>query len=254
MIISISNQKGGVGKTTTVLNLSVSLAQKGKSVLIIDIDPQANLTSGIGISKEKDNPFKTTYDILVNGVEAQAAIKPTRFENLDIIPSSIELAAAEIEMVNKMSRETILQRALLPFKDKYDFIFIDCPPSLGILTVNAHVASDKVFIPVQAEYFALEGLGQLINTIKLIRSSLNAELEIGGVIITMFDTRTNLSKDIAKELKGFFDEKIFDTIIPRNIRLSEAPSHGLSIQEYDPESKGSIAYERLTEEILKRFS
>ncbi|MDQ6985908.1 MAG: AAA family ATPase [Candidatus Dojkabacteria bacterium] len=255
MILSISNQKGGVGKTTTTLNLAVFLANKGKKVLIVDIDPQANLTSGIGFTRDrdKDTKYKTTYDLLINKVDPNSIIKPTRVEHLDILPSGIELAGAEVEMVNSMSRETILKRALDIIKDDYDYILIDCPPSLGLITINGHVASDKVLIPVQAEYFALEGLGQLINTIKLVKENLNSQLDIGGVVLTMFDTRTNLSKDIAAELQNFFGEKLFDTIVPRNIRLSEAPSHGLSIFEYDPESTGAKAYERLTEEIIKRF-
>ena len=250
---AISNQKGGVGKTTTTLNLAVFLALEGKKVLIVDIDPQANLTSGVGIKKEKDEKVKSMYDILINKVDPKLVIQPTRVETLHIIPSGIELAGAEIELVNKISRESILKNALKSIEDEYDYIIIDCPPSLGLLTINSHVAANKIIIPVQAEYFALEGLGQLINTIKLVKETLNSELDIGGVILTMFDTRTNLSKDIALELKNFFGEKLFDTLVPRNIRLSEAPSHGLSIHEYDPESTGAKAYKRLTEELIDRF-
>lgn len=250
----MTNQKGGVGKTTTVLNLGVYLSKKGNKVLVVDIDPQSNLTSGLGIQVDKENNEKSVYDILVNQVPTTEVIKSTRIYGLDILPSTIELAGAEVEMVNAMSRETILRKALEPVKDKYDYIIIDCPPSLGLLTINAHVAADRIFIPVQAEYFALEGLGQLVNTIKLVKGNLNNELEIGGVIITMFDSRTNLSKDVALELQKFFGDKLFDTLIPRNIRLSEAPSHGLSIEEYDATSNGAKAYERLTNEILERFS
>lgn len=254
MVIAISNQKGGVGKTTSVLNIGVFLAEAGKKVLLIDIDPQANLTSGLGIRDENNKDFKSVYDVMVNNVKAKDVIQKTRFANLDIMPSAIELAGAEVEMVNAMSRESILKRALDEIKNDYDFILIDCPPSLGLLTINSHVASDKVLIPVQAEYYALEGLGQLINTINMIKTHLNSSLEVGGVVLTMFDSRTNLAKDIAVELKKFFDNKLFDTVIPRNVKLSEAPSHGLSVHEYEPDSTGSKAYERLTSEILERFS
>ncbi len=255
MIFAISNQKGGVGKTTTVLNIGVYLAKKGKSILLVDIDPQANLTSGIGIKRDRnDKEFLSIYDVLINKTEPISVIKKTRIENLDIIPSAIELAGAEIELVNLMSREAILKKNLDKIKHDYDFILIDCPPSLGLLTINAHVAADKILIPVQAEYYALEGLGQLINTIKLVKSNLNQELEIGGVVLTMFDNRTNLSKDIAVELNQHFSDRLFDTLIPRNIKLSEAPSHGKSIQEYEPTSTGAQAYDRLTDEILARFT
>ncbi len=254
MVIAITNQKGGVGKTTSVLNIGVFLARKGKKVLLVDIDPQANLTSGLGIQRDEDNDgFVSVYDILVNQVSAKDAVLESRIANLSVIPSSIELAGAEVEMVNTMSRESILKRALDQLKDEFDYIIIDCPPSLGLLTINSQVASDKVIIPVQAEYYALEGLGQLVNTIQLVKNNLNPDLEIGGVVLTMFDTRTNLSKDIALELKNHFDEKLFDTLVPRNIKLSEAPSHGLAIVEYEPESSGAQAYGRLTDEIIERF-
>lgn len=253
MIFATTNQKGGVGKTTTVLNLGAFLAHLGYKVLLIDIDPQANLTSGLGINLReiKDNP--TIYDVLIKNINPESAIVKSRIQNLDLLPSEIELAGAEIEMVGTFSRENILKRALDQVKDKYDLIFIDCPPSLGLLTINGLVTAQKVLIPVQAEYFALEGLGQLINTINLVKSSLNPTLEIGGVIITMFDTRTNLSKDVKKEIETFFDKKMFKTIIPRNIKLSEAPSHGLSIQEYDPNSNGAKSYRALAEELIKKF-
>jgi len=256
MIFAISNQKGGVGKTTTVLNLGVYLANKGYNTLIVDIDPQANLTSGIGARKqnEDDENFKSSYDILINEISPEEVILPTRVERLSILPSSIELAGAEVEMVNTMSRESILSKVLSKIKNDYDFILIDCPPSLGLLTINGHVASDKVLIPVQAEYYALEGLGQLINTIKMVRDNLNPRLEIGGVMLTMFDSRTNLSKDIAMELRNYFNDKLFDTLVPRNIKLSEAPSHGLSILEYEEDSTGAKAYDRLSDEIIKRFN
>jgi chromosome partitioning protein len=254
MVIAFTNQKGGVGKTTSVLNSGVFLANKGKKVLLIDIDPQANLTSGLGVQRGGENDsILSIYDVLINQEDVEKAIVESRIQNLHIIPSSIELAGAEVEMVSSMSRENILQRSIAPILNKYDFILIDCPPSLGLLTINSQVASDKVIIPVQAEYYALEGLGQLMNTIQLVRNSLNSNLEIGGVVLTMFDSRTNLSKDIAMELQNHFGDKLFDTIVPRNIKLSEAPSHGLSVSEYEPESTGAQAYDRLTDEIIQRF-
>lgn len=250
MIIAITNQKGGVGKTTTVLNLGVYLAVKGKRILLVDIDPQANLSSGLGA---KDDANKNVYDYLINKTPIKDVIIKTRIDNLDIMPSGIELAGAEVEMVNSLSREGILKRGLDEVHKNYDFILIDCPPSLGLLTVNGLVSADKVIIPVQSEYFALEGLGQLLNTIKLIRTSLNQNMEIGGVIVTMYDNRTNLSKEVANEIENHFQEKVFKTIIPRSIRLSEAPSRGLSIHEYAPQSAGAIAYEELAGEIIRRF-
>lgn len=254
MVIAFTNQKGGVGKTTSVLNSGVFLANKGKKVLLIDIDPQANLTSGLGIQKrEEGDDLLSIYDVMINQRDINDAIIESRIKNLHIVPSSIELAGAEVEMVSSMSRENILQRSIEPIRQNYDYILIDCPPSLGLLTINSQVASDKIIIPVQAEYYALEGLGQLMNTIHLVKNNLNSNLEIGGVVLTMFDSRTNLSKDIALELKNHFGDKLFDTIVPRNIRLSEAPSHGLSISEYEPESTGASAYDRLTDEIIERI-
>ena len=243
MIFAVTNQKGGVGKTTTVINLGAYITQSGKKVLLVDIDPQANLTSGLGMSQVTRNgeETQTVYDVLVNSVDTKDVILKTEIANLDILPSGIELAGAEIEMVNAFSRESILKRELEKVQSGYDFIFIDCPPSLGLLTINGLVASEKILIPVQAEYFALEGLGQLINTINLIKSSLNPNLEIGGVAITMYDNRTNLSKDVHSEIKEFFNDKLFKTIIPRNIKLSEAPSHGIVISEFAPESAGAKA-------------
>ena len=260
MILSISNQKGGVGKTTTAINLAVYLGQLGKKVLLIDLDPQSNLTSGIGfVSNEgSTNPIyeglsKSVYDILTDKAKVKEVFVLTKYPNVHLIPSSIDLAGAEIELVNAMSREAILKTALEEVKSDYDYIFIDCPPSLGLLTVNAMVASDKVLIPVQCEYFALEGLGQLINSINLIKRRLNSTLEIGGVIMTMYDVRTNLSKQVAHELHKFFQEKVFRTIVPRNVRLSEAPSHGKAIIEYDPKSFGAKAYEDLAKEIIEKL-
>ncbi len=253
MIFAITNQKGGVGKTTTVLNLGVFLAIKGKRVLLVDIDPQSNLSSGLGITRSGDQEFKTIYELLVNRIPSKEVVKQTRIENLSIIPSGIELAGAEVELVGALSRENILKKALEEVKDNFDYILIDCPPSLGLLTINSLVAADQVVIPVQSEYFALEGLGQLINTITLIRGSLNPTMDIGGVILTMYDNRTNLSRDVAGEIEKHFETKLFKTVIPRNIRLSEAPSHGLSIYEYARTSAGGLAYENLTDEIIERF-
>lgn len=257
MIIAIANQKGGVGKTTTAINLAVYLGKLGKRILLVDLDPQSNLTSGIGFVSNEDsvNPIyeglsKSIYDVLDGKASVKEVFVVTKYENVHLIPASIDLAGAEIELVNTMSRETILKNALEEVKSEYDYIFIDCPPSLGLLTVNALVASSQVFIPVQCEYFALEGLGQLINTIKLIKKRLNSTLEIGGVIMTMYDIRTNLSKQVANELTKFFGDKVFKTIVPRNVRLSEAPSHGKAIIEYDPRSQGALAYESLAREII----
>lgn len=256
------NQKGGVGKTTSVINVGVGLARLGKKVLLVDLDPQANLTSGLGIITNKgekveiDNAkreSKSVYDMLVNKDKVSEVFLATRIENLFVIPSGIELSGAEIEMVNMMSRENILKSALLAAYRDYDFIIVDCPPSLGILTINALVAAEKVLVPIQCEYFALEGLGQLMNTIKLVKSNINPALEIGGVVLTMYDSRTNLSKDVADEVRRFFGDKVFDSVIPRNVRLSEAPSFGQSIMEYDSSSAGAKAYENLAKEISERF-
>lgn len=258
MIVAITNQKGGVGKTTTAINLGVFLAKKGKKVLLVDLDPQSNLTSGLGFapSKEIETPKKfnySVYNILTGQVEPASVFISTNYKNLFLLPAGIELAGAEVELVSAMSRESILKGALDKLRDQFDMIFIDCPPSLGILTINALVASDQAYIPVQCEYFALEGLGQLINTIKLVKNRLNSKLEIGGVILTMFDSRTNLSKQVTEEIQKFFKERVFETIIPRNVRLSEAPSHGKAILDYDPTSQGYFAYESLAREVIKKL-
>lgn len=247
-VISIANQKGGVGKTTTTINLSTMLAKKGKRVLLIDADPQGNATSGVGA--EKDVEF-STYDILVGEIELDEAIEKTVIKNLLVCPSNINLAGAEVELVSLMSREHRLKEKLENVKDVFDYILIDCPPSLGLITLNAFTASDSVLIPVQCEYYALEGLGQLINTINLVKKHLNKTIEIEGALLTMYDVRTNLSNQVVKEVKKYFDNKVYKTVIPRNVRLSEAPSYGMPITEYDPKSKGAKTYEKFTREFLK---
>ncbi len=248
-VIAIANQKGGVGKTTTNVNLSACLAYIGKKVLTIDIDPQGNTTSGFGIDKNKTE--HSIYDVLINGLDVHDSIYPTKVKNLDIIISNIQLAGAEIELVPMISRETVLERAIKPIKDKYDYIFIDCPPSLGLLTINALTASDKVLVPIQCEYYALEGLSQLMGTIRLVQMHLNPSLKIEGVVLTMFDARTNLSIQVVEDVKKHFRNKVYRTIIPRNVRLGEAPSHGMPIILYDPNCVGAAAYTELAEEIME---
>ncbi|MFV9510308.1 ParA family protein [Tepidibacillus sp. LV47] len=247
-IIAITNQKGGVGKTTTSVNLSASLAKLGKKVLLVDIDPQGNSTSGIGINKA-DVEY-CIYDVLINDIPPKDAIYPTKIEGLDIIPATIQLAGAEIELVPTISREVRLKRALHVVSDQYDYVIIDCPPSLGILTVNSLTAADSVIIPIQCEYYALEGLSQLLNTIRLVQKHLNTDLTIEGILLTMFDARTNLSIQVVEEVKKYFKEKVYQTIIPRNVRLSEAPSHGQSIVTYDPKSRGAEVYLDLAKEVI----
>ncbi|QXM07014.1 ParA family protein [Crassaminicella indica] len=247
-VIAIFNQKGGVGKTTTNVNLSACLAAKGKKILVVDIDPQGNTTSGFGI--DKDHADYTTYDLLINNIEVNECIIKKHRENLSIIPSSVQLAGAEIEMTGMGDREKRLKKAIDQVKNQYDYIFIDCPPSLGLLTINALTAVDSVLIPIQCEYYALEGVSQLMNTIELVRESLNSKLEVQGVILSMFDGRTNLSIQVVDEVKKYFRGKVYTTLIPRNVRLAEAPSYGLSIIEYDPKSKGAEAYSEFAEEFL----
>lgn len=248
-VTAIVNQKGGVGKTTTCINLSSCLAAKGKKVLVIDIDPQGNTTSGLGINKRKLK--KSVYDVLINDEEMNHVIIKTDYENLYICPSNIQLAGAEIELVAVMSREFRLKQAIEPIKDEYDFIIIDCPPSLGLLTLNAFACSNSVLVPIQCEYYALEGLSQLTTTIKKIKKYLNKELEIEGVLLTMFDARTNLSIQVVDEVKKYFPKKVYKTIIPRNVRLSEAPSFGQPIIVYDPRSRGAECYIELAEEVIE---
>lgn len=248
--IAIFNQKGGVGKTTTNINLAACLAIKGKKVLILDIDPQGNTTSGIGISKK--GLESTTYEILIDDtLSPETAILHTCVENLDIIPASVKLAGAEIELVQLEGREQRLMKAIEKIKGGYDYIFIDCPPSLGLLTINSLTAVDSVLIPIQCEFYALEGVSQLMSTVKIVKKNLNPKLEIQGVILSMFDGRTNLSIQVVEEVKKYFREKVYTTVIPRNVRLAEAPSHGLPITEYDPKSKGAEAYLEFAEEFLE---
>ena len=248
-IIAIANQKGGVGKTTTAVNLSACIAEKGKRVLLIDIDPQGNSTSGLGI--EKSMLKSSVYDVLINNADAQTAIIGTMIDTLDVLPANIELVGAEVELVSRMAREQILKTALKPVKDHYDYIFMDCPPSLGLITINALTAADKILVPIQCEYYALEGLSQLINTIKLVKTNLNTSLEVEGVVLTMFDGRTNLSIQVVEEVKKYFKNKVYQTIIPRNVRLGEAPSFGLPVIRYDAACLGSQCYNDLANEILQ---
>lgn len=249
--IAIFNQKGGVGKTTTNINLGACLAMKGKKVLILDIDPQGNTTSGIGIQKQTLE--LTTYDLLIEeDFNTESAILKTSVDGLDIIPASVDLAGAEIELVQVPGREKRLKNAIDKVRDRYDYIFIDCPPSLGLLTVNSLTAVDSVLIPIQCEFYALEGVSQLVNTIELVKKSLNPNLGIEGVILSMFDGRTNLAVQVVQEVKRYFGSKVYSTVIPRNIRLAEAPSYGMPIIEYDPKSRGAKAYSEFAEEFLER--
>ena len=247
-IIAVANQKGGVGKTTTTVNLGTILAKKGKRVLLVDADPQGNATSGIGVDKSVE---LSTYDLLVSEDPASKIVIKTEINNLYICPSNINLAGAEVQLVSMMSREQRMKEKLEQIKSKFDYIFIDCPPSLGLITLNAFTAANSVLIPVQCEYYALEGLGQLLNTVELVKKHLNKSLCIEGALLTMYDIRTNLSNQVVKEVKKYFDDKVYKTVIPRNVRLSEAPSYGLPITIYDPHSKGARSYEKLGREFLK---
>ena len=247
-IISVANQKGGVGKTTTTVNLSTILAKRGKNILLIDADPQGNATSGLGVTKEVELSF---YDVLIGETEIEETLQDTIIKNLKICPSNISLAGAEVQLVPMMSREQRLKTKLDKVKDKYEYILIDCPSSLGLITLNAFTASDSVLIPIQCEYFALEGLGQLLNTVNLVKKHLNKNLDIEGALLTMYDARTNLSNQVVKEVKKYFENKVYKTVIPRNVRLSEAPSYGMPITVYDPKSKGAKAYEKFAKELLK---
>ena len=247
-IVSIANQKGGVGKTTTSINLSTILAKKGKKVLMIDADPQGNASSGVGVDKEVE---ESVYDILIGDTEIKDVVIKTNIKNLYVCPSNINLAGAEVELASVMSREYRLKEKLDEVKDEYDYIIIDCPPSLGLITLNAFTASDSVLIPVQCEYYALEGLGQLINTINLVKKHLNKNIDIEGALLTMYDARTNLSNQVVKEVKKYFNDKVYKNVIPRNVKLSEAPSYGMPISIYDPRSKGAKSYEKFVKEFMK---
>ncbi|TCP20017.1 chromosome segregation ATPase [Scopulibacillus darangshiensis] len=247
-ILAIANQKGGVGKTTTSVNLSACLAHLGKKVLLVDTDPQGNATSGVGV--DKGDIDECIYDVLVEDIDAKKVIKRSAVENLDVIPSTIQLAGAEIELVPTISREIRLKRALEKVIDQYDYVFIDCPPSLGLLTINALTASNAVIIPVQCEYYALEGLSQLLNTVRLVQKHLNNQLAIEGVLLTMLDARTNLGLQVIEEVKKYFQDKVFQSIIPSNVRLGEAPSYGKPIIIYDPKSRGAEVYLELAKEVM----
>ncbi|HEY8422161.1 MAG TPA: AAA family ATPase [Thermoclostridium sp.] len=248
-IIAIANQKGGVGKTTTAVNLSSCLAVKGKKVLLIDIDPQGNTTSGLGI--DKTNIKKSIYDVIINDLPIKETFIQTKVNNLVLSPSNIQLAGAEVELVSIISRETRLKHALENVKSNFNYIIIDCPPSLGLITVNALTAADTILVPIQCEYYALEGLSQLMNTVKIVQKHLNPELKVEGVVLTMFDARTNLSIQVVDEVKKYFGNKVYRTIIPRNVRLSEAPSYGLPIILYDNKSKGAECYMDLADEVIE---
>lgn len=248
-VIAVANQKGGVGKTTTAVNLSSCLGYKGKKVLLIDVDPQGNSTSGLGIDKK--NIKKSAYDVLINDVDIQDTLVKTPIENLMLCPSNIQLAGAEVELVSTISRETRLKNSISSIKKDYDFIMIDCPPSLGLLTLNSLTASNTILVPIQCEYYALEGLSQLMETVKLVQKHLNMSLDVEGVVLTMFDARTNLSIQVVEEVKKYFRNKVYRTVIPRNVRLSEAPSYGLPIILYDPKSKGAECYLDLADEVIE---
>lgn len=249
-IISVTNQKGGVGKTTTCVNLASYVADAGKKVLLIDIDPQGNACASLGVEVEKGE--NSIYEVLLGEVQTKDAIYKSVVKNLDVLPSTVDLAGAEVDLVYVDNRENVLKEALKDIKNSYDFIFIDCPPSLGLLTVNALTATDSIIIPIQCEYFPLVGLGQLMNTVRLIKKHLNPNIEIEGVLLTMKDNRSNLVSQVAGEIKKYFETKVYDTYIPRNVRLAESPSHGKPILLYDSKSKGAIAYKALCEEFLRK--
>jgi chromosome partitioning protein len=249
--VGIANQKGGVGKTTTTVSLAAALAQQGARTLVVDLDPQGNATTGLGLRAEEGDP--STYGVLVEDLAVADAVQKTEVDGLEVLPSSLDLAGAEVELVPAFSRELRLRRALEPVRDRYDIVLIDCPPSLGLLTINALVAADQVLVPIQCEYYALEGLGQLMRTVQLVGDNLNRDLELGGVVLTMYDGRTNLSQQVVDEVRDYFGDRAYATVIPRSVRLSEAPSFGQPITVFDPSSRGARAYDRLAREVASRL-
>lgn len=249
-IIAIANQKGGVGKTTTAINLSACLAEKGQKVLAIDMDPQGNMSSGLGL--DKNSVEKTIYDLIIDESEVEEVLQKNALENLDILPANVDLSAAEIELIGIDEKEYIVKKAIEKIKDAYDYVIIDCPPSLSMLTINAMTTADSVLVPIQCEYYALEGLSQLIHTVELVKERLNPVLEIEGVVFTMYDARTNLSLQVVENVKDNLQQNIYKTIIPRNIRLAEAPSYGMPINQYDAKSAGADSYRRLADEVMNR--
>ncbi len=250
-MVCVANQKGGVGKTTTTVSLAAALAELGAEVLVVDLDPQGNATTGLGLRAEEGEP--STYRVLVDDLTVPDAVQSSAIDALDVVPSSLDLAGAEVELVPAFSRELRLRRALEPARENYDVVLIDCPPSLGLLTINALVAADQVLVPIQCEYYALEGLGQLMRTVSLVGDNLNRSLELGGVVLTMYDGRTNLSQQVVDEVRDYFGDRAYDTVIPRTVRLSEAPSFGQPIITFDPHSRGSRAYQRLAREMADRL-
>ena len=249
-IIAVVNQKGGVGKTTSAVNLAAAVGQRGKSVLLVDIDPQGNATSGMGLNKRE--LAKSSYDVIINGTPAKEVIKHTEFDGVDVLPANMNLAGAELELVDMQHRESKIKNAVAPIKADFDFIFLDCPPSLGLITLNALCAADTVLVPIQCEYYALEGLSQLMSTIRQVKRLYNPHIDMEGVLLTMYDGRLNLTQQVVGELKRFFPKKVYATAIPRNVKLSEAPSYGLPIYYYDKNSKGAMAYDALADEFLKQ--